>query len=152
MLRAEPRKHFSCTARRVAYTVFRNTSNNFGHKAMSLCVDRNVNCHQYPLCNSSACDYGKVTGINMVFQKSYRIHVVYIVFFKAILECWIGIMGSVFFSGILSILEDLLYLVRLFYTSNTKVWLTLSCPNSTVRFISHVTRQENLLCTGNITS
>jgi hypothetical protein len=47
------------------------------------------------------------------------------VFSKAILVCWIGIIGSAVFSGKLSILENLLHLVHLFYTSNLKVWFAL---------------------------
>jgi hypothetical protein len=40
---------------------------------------------------------------------------------KAILDCWIEIIGSTVFYGKLSILENLFYLVYLFYTSNLKV-------------------------------
>jgi hypothetical protein len=47
------------------------------------------------------------------------------VFSKAILDCWIGIIGSAVLSGKLSILESLLRLVHLFYTSNLKVWFAL---------------------------
>jgi hypothetical protein len=38
---------------------------------------------------------------------------------------WIGIIGSAVFYGKLSILENLLHLVHLFYTSNLKVWFAL---------------------------
>jgi hypothetical protein len=48
-----------------------------------------------------------------------------IVLSKAIPDCWIGIIGSTVFSGKLSILENLLHLVNLFYTSNLKVWFAL---------------------------
>jgi hypothetical protein len=47
------------------------------------------------------------------------------VFAKAILDCWIGIIGSTIFSGKLSILENLLHLVHLFYIRSLKVWFAL---------------------------
>jgi hypothetical protein len=47
------------------------------------------------------------------------------VFSKAMLDCWIGIIGSTVFSGKLSILENLLHLVHLFHTSNLKAWFAL---------------------------
>jgi hypothetical protein len=38
---------------------------------------------------------------------------------------WSGIIGSAVLSGKLSILENLLHLVNLFYTSNLKAWFAL---------------------------
>jgi hypothetical protein len=61
-----------------------------------------------------------MTGINMFFLRD-RIHVKS----KAILDCWIGIIRSAVLSGKLSILDNLLHLVHLFYTSNLKVWFAL---------------------------
>jgi hypothetical protein len=48
-------------------------------------------------------------------------------FSKAVLNCWIGIIGSAILSGKLSILENLLHLVHLFYTINLKIWFALKC-------------------------
>jgi hypothetical protein len=47
------------------------------------------------------------------------------VFCEAIFDCWIGITGSAVLSGKLSLLENLLHLVHLFYTSNLNVWFAL---------------------------
>jgi hypothetical protein len=43
------------------------------------------------------------------------------VFSKAILDWWVRIIGSAVFSGKLCVLNNLLHLVHLFYTSNLKV-------------------------------
>jgi hypothetical protein len=56
------------------------------------------------------------------------------VFSKAVLDCWIGIDGRTVFSGKLSILENLLHLVQLFYTSNLKVYF--ACYENTASVLN----------------
>jgi hypothetical protein len=63
-----------------------------------------------------------MTGISMVLKKVTESMLYFDVFSKAMLDYWIGIIGSAIFSSKLSILENLLHL---FCTSNLKVMFVL---------------------------
>jgi hypothetical protein len=62
-----------------------------------------------------------MTSIHMFFKEVTESMLNFYVFSKAILDCWIGIIGSAVLSDKLSTLENLLHIVHLFYTSNLKV-------------------------------
>jgi hypothetical protein len=93
---------------------------------LALYVDRSVNYHEYPFFSSSAREDGKQWLVLVCFLKKWpNPCIFFFVFSKAIFEWWIGITGSAVLSDELSILENLLHLVHLFYTSNLKVWFAL---------------------------
>jgi hypothetical protein len=56
----------------------------------------------------------------MIFKKVTESTLYFDVFSKAMLDCWIGIIRSAVFFVKLSIIENLLHLVNLFYTSNLR--------------------------------